>query len=170
MSPCGVPKGWPALQNQRPNEPVTHIARSLQAKIAAASWLRRRFGQPLYTWVVYRPFRATRRGFGATARMLTDSPVKSAVDALTGLPIALLVWPPIREWAAHLPQASIAFVAVILARAIYTVYRRNDSRKAKRQAVRRTQSIALAPIEMVQATGLDAQQGHAIGPNTLHVA
>ena len=85
MSPCGVPKGWPALQNQRPNEPVTHIARSLEAKIAAASWLRRHVGQPLYTWVVYRPFRATRRGFGATARMLTASPVKSAVDALTGL-------------------------------------------------------------------------------------
>lgn len=170
MSPCGVPQGWPALQNQRPDDPVKHLAKSLEARIATASWLRRYVGYPLHTWVIYRPLRATRRGFETVTRSLTAAPLKTLVDVVTGLPIALLVWPPVRDWAVHMPRASIAFVVFIVLRVGYTAYRRNDSRQANRQAVRHTQRLALAPIEMVQAHGLDAQQGHALGPNTLHVA
>jgi len=103
-------------------------------------------------------------------RSLTAAPVKTLVDVVTGLPIALLAWPPVREWAVHMPRASIAFIAAIVLRFGYTAYRRNDSRKANRQAVRHTQRLALAPIEMVQAHDLDVQQGHPLGPNTLHVA
>src|SRR6266567_2508601 len=111
MSPCGVPEGWPALQNQRPNDPVPHLAKALEAKIGAANRLRRYVGQPFYTWVIYRPLRATRRGFGMITRSLTAAPVKTLVDVVTGLPIALLAWPPVREWAVHMPRASIAFIA-----------------------------------------------------------
>lgn len=170
MSPCGVPEGWPALQNQRPDDPVRHLARSLEARIAAAGWLRRSMGQRLYTWFIYRPLRATRRGFGMATRSLTASPVKTLVDVVTGLPIALLAWPPFREWAVHLDLATIVFIGLILMRFAYTAQRRNDSRQASRQAVRHTQRLGLAPIEMVLAHGADAQQGHVLGPNTLHVA
>lgn len=147
MSPCGVPEGWPALQNQRPNDPVRHLGRLLEARVANAGWFRRAV-RAVYTWVLYRPWRATRRGVGMVIGHLTAAPVKTAVDVVTGLPVALLVWPPFREWVVKLPEATLVFLAIIFFRFIYTVYRRNSARQDKRQTVRKTQRIALAPIEM----------------------
>jgi hypothetical protein len=169
MSPLGYSESWPALRNQRPNDAVRHLDDELKRRIAAASPVRRA-GQWLYRWLLYKPFRWIRHAFAAVINTFATSPVKTIVDVLTGVPIALLAWPFFRDWISDHAAMSIALGAIIVLRVIFTAYLRNDSRKARRQSVRQTQTRALLPIEMVLGHALDAQGGYPLGPHLLTVA
>jgi hypothetical protein len=169
MSPCGYCEHWPALRNQRPEDPVRHIGELLDQRIAAAGRIRR-FGQWSYCWLLYRPARWIRRTFNTVINAFATSPVKTTTDVLTGAPIALLAWPPFREWTVRHLWASIALGVLIAFRVGYTVYRRNASKQEGRQSVRHTQTLALVPIELVLRHTLDAQRGYVLGPQLLPIA
>ncbi len=169
MSPCGYCEQWPALINQRPEEHVRHLGRQLERQIAEANWLRRAV-QWSWSRLWYRPVRRVGRTFKSFISAFTTSPVKTTVDVLTGLPIALLAFPGVREWTLQNDWASITLILIIIFRVFYTVYRRNASRAEGLKSVRNTQTRALAPTEMVLGIALDAQRGYPLGPQSLPVA
>src|ERR1051325_4496704 len=169
MSPCGYCEHWPALRNQRPEEHVRHLGRLLERRVEDANLLRR-LAQWAWCWLLYRPYRWSRRTFNSVIGGFTTSPVKTTVDVLTGIPIALLAFPGFREWTLKTDWASITLFGIIIFRVFYTVYRRNASRAEGRQSVRHTQTLALPPLEMVLGIARDAQVGKPLGPNSLPTA
>lgn len=169
LSPCGYSESWPALRNQRPDDRVPHLRQLMERRIAAAKWWRRT-AQWSYCWLWHRPLRGSRRAFAWLIHPFATSPAKTTTDILTGIPIALLAWPPYRQWTVDHATISIVLGAVILFRVVFSAYQRNNSRKARRQAIWHTQTLALAPMEMVLRHGLDAQRGYMLGPQLFPVA
>lgn len=89
------------------------------------------------------------------------------VDVVTGVPIALLVWPPFRNWVSVQPWATLAFSVVIALRVIYGAWRRAEKRRTRERAIRETQVLSLPAVELAAAYHYDRRDGRISGDHTL---
>jgi hypothetical protein len=116
---------------------------------------------------VYRARRWDRLNLKHLQRTLAASPIKTAINLLTAAPIALLAWPPFREWAVGIPLASAVFVGVLLLRLVENIWRAADRRATIKRAVQNLQISALPGLELLRAYENDYAAGHQPGEHTL---
>lgn len=119
---------WPGLVNPRATEPVVPL-------FERHAELRR--SRPKRAWFLSRLYRTWRflcRVFSTVRDEATRSPTKTAVDALTGIPIAAFAIPPFREWVTDRWESSwFVFSALIGARFIFGLWRRGKMQEIVRE-------------------------------------
>lgn len=151
----GLPS-WPGLRNPYPDHPVFLLGTQLEQKAQARRCPR------LLRQLAYRSRRWVRlrlRHFRAVAHA---SPGKSLADVVTGVPLALIVFPPYRAWVFASPYLTWALVSTIPARVLLGAWRRNDSKKSVRNAVKEVQLTSVTAMEIARAHTRDMHAGQPL--------
>lgn len=116
---------WPSLVNPRAHELIDgKVWNALLERQAAMG----RLGK--FWWRIRRRWHAFRRGVFSFCRGIYDeiasTPKKTLFDIATGLPLGLLALPPFRAWAFRFAWAWEAYAILIIARILYSAWRRGS--------------------------------------------
>src|SRR5690349_2874643 len=109
MAQLPVYKSWPGLTNPQADVPILPLRpRWLAACTKRRAW--RTFRQ-----MVYRSWRAITRFIGLVVEEFTETPARSIIEFIVGLPAVLLIVDPYREWVGRQPKGwwAIAGFAVL---------------------------------------------------------
>lgn len=156
---------WPALQNPRRHEPIRPFWAELQASQRALAWHGRMLWRIHRRWHATR--RAVRRGLSTLLEELAASPTKKLIDLLTGLPIALLVLPPFRDWVFRQPLGWLAFGLLVVVRVLLGVMRRGAIRAAVREEAGKALQRMLPLIDCTRIHVNARSAGHPLPPAQL---
>lgn len=144
---------WPGLDNPFADVPVASL-RSRWTQAQARGAVRRQLHALLHRagrLLLVLPRRA--------GDELSATPKRTLVDVVTGLPIAALALPPARDWMLRWPHAWLALGLVVLARFVFSTWRRNQLGAQLQAELRATTDRLRVVLGCARAYASDELQG-----------